>query len=103
MMKKIWKDKWVKALRSGEYAQGRNFLCKEGKEYDRVCCLGVLCDIVGPGKWKYSDKGISKCEYQEPDVELPPRRVLGKVGLSPDCADHLATMNDDGKKFSTIA
>ena len=36
--------KWVEALRSDRYEQGRGFLCKN----DKYCCLGVLCDLVLP-------------------------------------------------------
>lgn len=41
-MKKEWADKWVKALRSGEYKQGTGKL-QQGENY---CCLGVLCKIL---------------------------------------------------------
>lgn len=34
------KAKWVEALNSGEYKQGRNKLRVD----DSFCCLGVLCD-----------------------------------------------------------
>ena len=37
------KAKWVAALRSGEYEQGRVYLHDED---DRYCCLGVLCAIA---------------------------------------------------------
>jgi len=40
-MNKDVADKWVKALRSGEYTQSKYDL-QNGAEY---CCLGVLCDI----------------------------------------------------------
>lgn len=46
-MKKEWKDKWVAALRSGEYNQGVGAL--KSKVVDDIytyCCLGVLCDLV---------------------------------------------------------
>jgi hypothetical protein len=42
------KEKWLAALRSGEYKQGKGYL----KEIDgatgeaRYCCLGVLCDLA---------------------------------------------------------
>lgn len=45
-MKASIKKLWLKALRSGEYKQGRGGLKKidlEGNE--RFCCLGVLCDL----------------------------------------------------------
>jgi len=36
------KQKWIDALRSGEYIQGQKNLESEGK----FCCLGVLCDLA---------------------------------------------------------
>lgn len=42
-MNKALAMKWVKALRSGKYKQGKTFL----KKGDKYCCLGVLCDITG--------------------------------------------------------
>ena len=38
------KAKWVAALRSGEYTQGRYSLITEDGGY---CCLGVLCMVLG--------------------------------------------------------
>jgi hypothetical protein len=43
MMDPEIKAKWVEALRSGRYEQGRMMLLHEG----RYCCLGVLCDLQG--------------------------------------------------------
>jgi hypothetical protein len=44
------KQRWVQALRSGEFVQGtgalRTPLPEGGFAY---CCLGVLCEIVEPG------------------------------------------------------
>ena len=42
--------KWVKALRSGRYKQGKRRL----KQDDRYCCLGVLCNISKVSKWNKS-------------------------------------------------
>ncbi|NJO64368.1 MAG: hypothetical protein HC836_41230 [Richelia sp. RM2_1_2] len=41
------KQKWIVALRSGNYKQGRELLCivNEKKE-EEYCCLGVLCEIA---------------------------------------------------------
>jgi len=36
------KEQWIAALESGEYAQGRQALERNG----RFCCLGVLCDLA---------------------------------------------------------
>lgn len=43
-MKKEIADKWVAALRSGKYKQGRQYL---RTFEDNYCCLGVLCEILG--------------------------------------------------------
>lgn len=51
-MKKEIADKWVEALRSGEYNQGRGYLRVEN-EY---CCLGVLCEILDVPKVKENDE-----------------------------------------------
>lgn len=53
------KDKWLKALRSGEYSQTSCTL----KDSDGFCCLGVLCDVIDPNGW------ISHEEYQELDSD----------------------------------
>jgi hypothetical protein len=45
-MKKEWADKWVAALRSGEFSQGVAALCVIREGGPRYCCLGVLCEVV---------------------------------------------------------
>lgn len=37
------KAKWVAALRSGEYKQGKTYLQNRDNTF---CCLGVLCDLA---------------------------------------------------------
>lgn len=44
------KRRWLVALRSGRYKQGRQWLRADGK----YCCLGVLCNVVAPRRWSYS-------------------------------------------------
>jgi hypothetical protein len=41
MDKKEFRKKWIEALRSGKYKQGREYLKKDGFH----CCLGVACEI----------------------------------------------------------
>lgn len=101
------KRKWLKALRSGEYRQGRGQLVTgDGKNF---CCLGVLADVMG-------------CEWQESEMDcdsslvpiLPKdRRPLAprgedwlsakKTGLSHKKQEQLAGMNDEGASFKQIA
>ena len=41
------REKWVAALRSGEYKQGRKLLMSDFARDRRYCCLGVLCVVGG--------------------------------------------------------
>lgn len=41
------KAKWLAALRSGDYEQGTG--CLRVGMTNRHCCLGVACEVVGPG------------------------------------------------------
>jgi hypothetical protein len=46
-MNEAIKADWLKALRSGEYEQARDFLAKKDKSgKTSYCCLGVLCDMA---------------------------------------------------------
>lgn len=54
---KAFKNKWVKALRSGEFKQCRNYLKalswdQNDKEYYSHCCLGVAGEICGVKKFE---------------------------------------------------
>lgn len=56
-MDPIIKMKWVAALRSGNYVQGKYYLKKydDAKAVLKYCCLGVLRDVVEPGHEGYKD------------------------------------------------
>lgn len=78
-MKASIKKKWVAALRSGEYEQGKFKLRREEtrtiKTYS-YCCLGVLCDLYRKEKkipWSKVVRVNSR--------EYPPRRVQAWSGL----------------------
>ena len=65
-MKPEIKQKWLDALRSGEYSQGTRHLYS-GRGF---CCLGVLCDIYAKEKnerWWYYD---GDTEEETPVEEL---------------------------------
>lgn len=85
-----FKAKWVEALRSGKYKQGRM------KLYDALndcyCCLGVADVICG---YKPSARGtIDKSHDNVPE----PLRLVGSVYMS------LIGLNDNANKsFSEIA
>lgn len=57
-MTKTLKTKWLAALRSGKYKQGRCALKEDGK----FCCLGVLNDIAGARQnYKFADERAKVC------------------------------------------
>lgn len=116
-------QKWVDALRGGEFPQGMNSLHEVDGGY---CCLGVACELyrkdTGKGKWI---KPVAKCEDHRlmfsvngegSTTILPPevRRWLNMKtssgSLRIDAGDEegfvgstLADANDHGFEFPRIA
>lgn len=85
------KEKWLTALRSGEYTQIKGWL----REYNGFCCLGVLCDLNDPEEWvadSYRGQGL-----------MLPSSLSKEVGLTHEQARGLANMNDTGSTFNEIA
>lgn len=94
------KAAWLKALRSGDYTQGRQYLCVNGK----FCCLGVLAHIKEvPSKTnpRYHD-GVETFDFG--DGKLC-RSILpnGFLGLDTEFQTVLADENDNGMSFAEIA
>ena len=94
-MDKKLKARWLKALRSGKYAQCTRDLY-DGKGY---CCLGVLQKLVTrknpPRRWG-----------GENDDPMPQAmRFLNRKpeGWSSSPHYRLADMNDSGKSFKALA
>jgi hypothetical protein len=122
------KAEWVKALRSGEYEQGRGKLQSDGK----FCCLGVLCELspVVHGTYNFSHAIV---EYRselsgDRDENYPPQAAwvwAGWTNQNPfvetgpgQCPDgsarpyygedgrighYLSNLNDHGFTFAQIA
>lgn len=109
-------ERWVHALESGEFPQGKGSL-RMGEEY---CCLGVLCELAA------RDGVIPPAELVQPDGDsvykyddasgFPSQAVCEWVGITAyaDVADQLvgtvpgqfkilAGMNDQGAVFTEIA
>lgn len=84
------KAKWVAALRSGAYAQGRH--CLLSTDGQRYCCLGVLADLLGEHltplpKHRTTDAG------DDIYARLPASKVI----------DLAVEQNDNGRSFAEIA
>jgi len=107
-MRKEIANKWVKALRSEKYKQGRGNLNIE----EKFCCLGVLCELA-------TKKGIVNKEFDEELVtsydtytEILPDSVRKWAGMSSQRGEFidskgrsisLTNLNDIGRSFKQIA
>ena len=98
------KAKWLAALRSGEYKQAKSVL----NTGDSFCCLGVLCDISGMGRWVRDDRNRAFIYYEYGEAyrefaELPiPLQKGAGIEVVEEAA--LIQMNDDeDKTFTEIA
>jgi hypothetical protein len=83
-MKQEIKERWINALRSGDYKQGVGRLRSID---DRYCCLGVLCDVVKSDlnlDWEFSnDIAADSCKYKLlGSIDYLPQSVCSYVGLS---------------------
>ncbi len=97
--------KWIEALRSGKYKQGRDLLRKD----DEYCCLGVACDIFKSdinGDWVKPVMGgrmSFKAGLIDVLYDIPPI-LKDKLGLPDKVRNHMVSMNDSfDKNFNEIA
>ncbi len=103
-MKEVVKDKWVAALRSGNYEQASGVLY-DGKGY---CCLGVLCDVMGLKPEQHDTNFSSEYTFGDESGVLPPA-VMEKAGIRFANGGYayarkaLSHDNDRGKSFNEIA
>lgn len=96
-MNKEMKEKWVAALRSGNYKQGYNNL----KKYGCYCCLGVLCDVVG---CQWTDCNRANYDGHDTNNMTLPANLRIAAGLSEEQESELVDMNDHHKvSFDDIA
>ncbi len=121
-MKPEIKEKWLKALRSGEYSQGSGCLKQTDSGTEKVthCCLGVLCEIYleetretwGDSSELYESLGVLNKKVVEwaglpdsnPDI---PTKVVAKIFHQEVRDDKstfpLAVLNDHWANFNQIA
>jgi hypothetical protein len=97
-MKSEIRQRWLEALRSGKYDQGKSWL----RQGDSFCCLGVLCDLVDPTGWR---PGALVYSYSVADhTSILPGMTKVATGLdSAVDLDKLMSMNDNGQSFAQIA
>ena len=97
-------DKWIAALRSGEYRQTTEVLKEQSEDGGhKHCCLGVLCEIdgsmddyIGQGSPKYRNGPV----WNE---ELAPTHAMA-LGFGPHEQNYFVDLNDKaGLDFEEIA
>jgi hypothetical protein len=104
------KEKWVAALRSGEYGQTCSQL-KRDVENDKqhYCCLGVLGVIAGLhfyGSNEFAEDAEVDAFEENEEGNLPPTNypALIKFGLTDKMVDKCINMNDtEHLSFAEIA
>lgn len=107
-MKKEVMKKWVKALHSGKFKQGADYL----NNSDTHCCLGVLCEIAKEEGIEVNSKGSTILGDSLGDqhhvqswagIKTAVGDLPQKVKDSDGDRTHLAALNDQGKSFKQIA
>lgn len=96
MINRTLKKRWISALRSGKFRQGRGVLHRSDNRGDRYCCMGILCVLGNVEVTSRSDDVVQYGYHQD----FPP----SSIGLGRDDADILAEANDDARwTFAEIA
>lgn len=90
------KAKWVAALRSGKYKQGRGRLKNTNNEY---CCLGVLCALKTNNPLELDRSFPNEDVVLWSGIDKPNPMLMYNDEITP-----VATLNDDKLlSFSKIA
>lgn len=101
-------EKWLEALESGEYKQGKNYLRLSLNGEPEYCCLGVACDVANKLSLRVDYFDIS-------DNKRLPESLANFIGVSrighfKELVRHrgeehysLTSLNDAGVRFKTIA
>lgn len=100
------KQKWVDALRSGKYKQGKSCL----RRADRYDVLGVLCDVHDPDGWGEVDPNHGGVRHRG-EIGGIGREMREEFGFEkyvaiPEPVDGnrlLTQLNDKGYTFEQIA
>lgn len=88
-MNKKWKTRWIKALTSKKYEQGRMSLKEKTDKGYAYCCLGVLRDLINP-----RSNAMQKNESKQ-DVNYLCHAHLKVAGLDDSTQRVLGKFNDN--------
>lgn len=95
-------EKWVDALESGEYAQGKHVLRSNDNKF---CCLGVAADKAGV---KWIERQATCYVFRDHNDSFwsgnLPEDLGARLGFDDHISAHLIDLNDDhGATFHQIA
>jgi hypothetical protein len=100
-MDKALKEKWTTTLEAGTFEQTKSWLRDKD---NRCCCLGVLCDISGLGRWTRNENRYSYDHGDNSFQGMPTDEMLEAVGLTRDQVENLINFNDcENWDFKRIA
>lgn len=95
--------RWVEALRSGEYKQGRGVLCRDGK----YCCLGVAAEIfktddicIRPSRDDLDELVYDGNIAQAPDYVIEALGLWNAYGVTAGSGETSLTFLNDAKGLS---
>lgn len=95
-MDPVAKSSWIEALRSGDYKQSFNLLCRLAEDGPKYCCLGVLAEIMSIPYEKMESPTTDACKhYKFPDG--PANRFYipnDFCGVDNNAIKDLSDMND---------
>lgn len=108
-MRKELGQRWVAALRSGKFRQGKRAL----REGDTYCCLGVLCELAVADGAIRAEREANGAYYYDGSSGLPSSATASWAGMRTNDGSHLeelriegeslASRNDRGATFAEIA
>lgn len=99
-----FQEKWLQALESGEYRQGKYNLAIRAKESVEYCCLGVACEIAN----KYPDFPKVEPSISETRIKfagephLLPGRLLMPLGLRSTAGQFIKTAVYQGNQYVSL-
>lgn len=103
---------WLERLESGNYVQGKTYLCRVRGDEKQYCCLGVLCQMLSEKalievpEWSNTVLVWEGCSNADvPDKGVALMGLYGSTG-DPKVWEgnlSLANMNDRGLTFKDIA
>lgn len=100
------KTKWLKALRSGNYKQGKSNLCSVNPATGELsyCCLGVLCEVAGIQKTLGHSNSFNFNFPEKPERTTISTSLAIQLDLSRKDINSLMYLNDTANRdFDVIA